>query len=251
MDGDHVDVVLQAVERTGATGRARVSLEEVSDPRAIMEGPAMEPAPSPRRGLRGLLDRATGMAFRLAMRRLTNYASNPTRAFGFLEFESRRSAIDYGAYAQLVDGPDEWSGRSGRALATLSGEPVQSTGPLWLFDLLRGVTEASRVGSETVRGRVCTHFRVSVDMARVSAARPDPTPLPPGSTFEALGAVPVDVWLDDEGLVRRIRFEHRLPMGTFTYSLELYDFGTTASFDWSRLPIFTDLRTRAPIAPAA
>ncbi len=211
----------------------------------------MEPAPAARPGVRGLLDRLTNIAARLWSRRLANYASNPMRADGFLEFTSRRSAIDYGAYAKIVDGPRQWSGRSGRALATLSEDAEEAVGPLWLFELLRGVTEVCRVGSESVRGRSCEHLRASVDIARVSAARPDPTPLPPGSRFEELGALPVEVWLDAEGLVRRIRFQYALPMGAQSYTLELFDFGTTGSVDWSRLPVFKDPRTGAPVGQAA
>lgn len=251
VDGGRLDAIAHAVERTAATGRARVSVEAVTDARPLIDGPEMKLPPSPQPGLRGLLNRATSMIFRLVVGCLANYASAPGRAIGFLEFESRRSAIDYGAYAELVDGSNQWDGRSGRALATLGSDPVQATGPLWLFDLLRGVADASHVGSDTVRGRVCDHVRASVDVARVSAARPDPTPLPPGTTFEALEALPLEVWLDDEGLVRRIRFEYDLPTGARRTSLELFDFGTAASVDWSRLPIFKDPRTGAAVGAAA
>ena len=251
VSGDRVDAVLQAVERTAKIGTARVWLEAVTDARAIMDGPEMEPRPSPQPGLRGLLNRATSTAFRLVMRRLTAYASNPRQAIGFVDFNSRRSAIDYGAYAQIVDGEREWSGRSGRARATLSEEPARGVDPLWLFDLLRGVSEALQLGNETVRGSRCERLRATVDMARVSAARPGPTPLPPGSTFEELGAVPVEVSVDAEAFVRRIRFEYDLPMGGQTYSLELFDFGTNVSLDWSRLPVFKDYRTGEPIGSAA
>lgn len=116
--------------------------------------------------------------------------------------------------------------------------------PLWLFGLLRGVTEATETGTDQVCGRRCRRLRATTDLARVSGAVPDKTPLPPGAWPEELGALPLDLWLDEEGYVRRIGFQHRFfGPDSHTYSLELFEFGTKDRVDWSRLPLLKDPRT--------
>ena len=244
MDGDQADSVAEAVSRTAETAMAKVSLEMISDTSPMLTG--WDPPPERRPGLRGVMSRLFDMAVRLWIKLMMRSADQVRRGDGFIDFSARRCGIDYGAYAELTDGSSRWSGRSGRALATLPPEPAWALSPLWLFDLLRGVTEASEVDSELVRGRRCQHLRASVDLARVSDAVPQHTPLPPGSWFEELRALPVDIWLDDEGYVRRIRFQHRAPGGaSVAYSLELFDFGTKDTVDWSRLPLLKDPRTGA------
>ena len=244
MSGDHADVVAVAVKRTVATGTARVSLESIADTSDWMK--RRDPPPVRRPGLRGVLSRLRDEGFKLWMKQLMKSASQVRRADGLLDFELRRCAIDWGAYAELICGSSEWSGRSGRPIATLPEEPARALSPLWLVDLLRGVTEAFEVGSEPVRGQQCRRLRASFDLARVSAAVPGHTPIPPGFSFEELGALPLDLWLDEEGYVRRIRFENRAPGGASqTYSLDLFDFGTKGALDWSLLPRLKDPRTGA------
>jgi hypothetical protein len=206
-----------------------------------------EPQPAGRPGLPGLWRGMRDKVFKFGMERVLKWDGEVRQAEGFLDLESRRCAIDYGAYAELVHGSNHWSGRSGRALATLPQKPVLALSPLWLFDLLRGVTEAAGLGSESVRGRACQRLRASVDLARVSDQVPSDIPLPPGAFFEELRQLPLELWLDDEGLVRRIRFQHRLFGEAFEKrTLELLDLGTDEAVDWSRLPLLKDPRTGAP-----
>lgn len=208
MDGDEADSVAEAVERTADTGIAKVSLESVSDTAATLEAP--DPHSARRPGLLGFLRHVPFKGFELFTKYLLKLAAQGGPAEGFLDFQARRCAVDYGAFAELIHGSSEWSGRSGRAIATLPEKPVRALSPLWLFDLLRGVTDAAEVDSERVRGRRCRRLRATSDLARVAGATADKTPLPPGAWFEELGALPLDLWLDEEGYVRRIGFQHRL-----------------------------------------
>lgn len=48
---------------------------------------------------------------------------------GVLDLVGRRCMIDYGSYAVLQVGTQEWSGRSGRALDTLPASPPRLTAP--------------------------------------------------------------------------------------------------------------------------
>ena len=245
MAGTAVDAIADAVTRTVAAGPAKVALESVSDSQAWLDRP--EPRPARRPGAAGAAGRVFDKGLEFGLRRALRYGDLPRRADGFLDLEARRCAIDWGAYAETIDGSREWSGRSGRSLSTLPDEPARAPNPLWLFDLLRGVTEAREVGSEIVGGRTCRHLRASADMGRVAEETPDLTALPLGFAYEELGAIPVEVWLDDAGLVRRIDFEARLiGAATQVHSLELSDFGTRQSSDPSRLPLLKDPRTGVP-----
>lgn len=207
---------------------ARLWLGCVSDPgwRELPE----YPPPRHERSVRGLLGRVGEQGFKLMLRQLFAWAGNVRHADGFLDFASRRCAIDHGAYAEIVYGSAQWSGRSGRELATLKERPALAPNPLWLFDLLHGVSEASEAGSEPVRGAPCRRLTARSDLHRLSERLPDDTPLPPGASFEALRALPFEVWIDDAALVRRIRYEQRvLGDASAAYTLELLDFGTKAA----------------------
>jgi hypothetical protein len=97
--------------------------------------------------------------------------------------------------------------------------------------------DIQEVGSEEVRGVETTHYRMTVDLARVAAAAPP-------AQREALQAqidelieksriqdVPTDVWIDEDGLVRRQRLTYENMAfapgvhGDMTMTMELFDFG--------------------------
>jgi hypothetical protein len=78
-------------------------------------------------------------------------------------------------------------------------------GPSRVLEQLRAVGEVEELGSERVRGVETTRYRALV---RPPGAAPDDR------------AVPVDVWIDGDGLVRRLR----AAVGTETVTVELYDF---------------------------
>jgi hypothetical protein len=105
-------------------------------------------------------------------------------------------------------------------------------------DLLASLTAAaSRVrtlGTATLRGVPVTHLRLDVNPAKAV------TQVPPGQRAglrafaTSLGAatIPVDVWLDQQHMVRQVRWSPRLPGGSlapggtrFTQTTDFYDFG--------------------------
>lgn len=243
MDGNQAGSIAEAVKRTAETGTAKLSFE------VSLRGSVLERETRPVRwpgllGLRGLLGYVGAAGWRLFMKYLVKQARQVTTpAAGFVDFQARRCAFDWGAYAELTHGSTQWSGRSGRAIATLPEEPARALRPLWLFDLARGVTEAAEVDTEQLRGQRCRRLRATVDLARVSEAVPDRTPVPGGASFEELRALPLDLWIDEEGYVRRIAFHHRRKVDSQTYTLELFEFGTEDVLDWSRLPLLKDPQT--------
>jgi LppX/LprAFG-like lipoprotein len=84
------------------------------------------------------------------------------------------------------------------------------------------------VGSEDVRGEPTTHYAGTIDLAKVAETAPPDVAeqyrklaqLAPSSK------VPMDVWVGEDGLVHKLRFEQKLSQGSsMTMEEELYDFG--------------------------
>jgi hypothetical protein len=111
----------------------------------------------------------------------------------------------------LVGTSDKWVRMEGEvdddtSLATLS--------PQKLLRLLRNASsETERVGEEDVRGEPTVRYRLVVDCD--------------GAKLDCSTEAPVDVWLADDGVVRRITFED--DDGTSTF--EFFDFGADVQIE--------------------
>ena len=111
--------------------------------------------------------------------------------------------------------------------------------PTQMLMYLRATSgKIKKVGNEDVRGVETTHYHATVDLDKVA----EQAPAKLRKTFRAsirslergLGThtIPVDVWVDDEDLVRRLQ-EH-LPIATggkIDFSVDFYDFGTQVSIN--------------------
>lgn len=149
---------------------------------------------------------------------------------GVLDLSRRRSMVDFGTYAQLQACGQEWMGRCGQPLDTISPDSAHVGSPLWLMDLLGGVTAAGEPDVQELPA--LRHFSATINLADASAAAPDGMPSPAQDRFETLNQLRAEVWLD-ESHVRRIRFVD----GRRAYTLALSDFGIDLyHVDWSRLP---------------
>jgi hypothetical protein len=103
---------------------------------------------------------------------------------------------------------------------------------------LRGVTELEQVGEEEVRGVATTHYRGTIDLRRL--ADEDPALR---KTVEQLidqtgvTRVPVEVWIDGENFVRRLRQSYEDAWAAsgvtmdMTTTTEFYDFGTEVNVE--------------------
>lgn len=117
----------------------------------------------------------------------------------------------------------EWVSFDAGAVAA-GGSPVSPGGmdPRVILDLLHGSGDVETVGTEDVRDVSTTHLRTTVTVddlvARVPADQRDQLQ-PMLDSLEAAGAgiepFPLDVWVDGEGLVRRIQIAYELPAGAF------------------------------------
>jgi hypothetical protein len=105
-------------------------------------------------------------------------------------------------------------------------------------DLLASLTAVSssvtKLGASTVRGVPVTGFRVIIDPAKEAARLPGPERAGFLAFARALGpgAIPVDVWLDGQNLVRRVTLSVRVPGGAgepagtrLAETTDYYDFG--------------------------
>ena len=109
--------------------------------------------------------------------------------------------------------------------------------PTQMLEYLKAASgKIDKVGTEDVRGVETTHYRANVDLDKVA----DQAPAKLRKTFresiqslkQGLGTdkIPVDVWVDDDNLVRRLA-EH-LPIATggkIDFSVDFFDFGTPVS----------------------
>ena len=159
---------------------------------------------------------------------------------GALDNRARRSqlSVDFGAQgtAELVldgsvlyariDGlqhvpplPTPWVSADLETLGELLGDRLGELtewvedGPSRVLEQLRAVGEVEELGPEQVRGVETTRYRALVRLPGAPADR----------------TVPVDVWIDGDGLVRRLRAAHGEPAATVT--LELYDFGADVAIE--------------------
>jgi hypothetical protein len=114
----------------------------------------------------------------------------------------------------------------------LSGQPgVDTSNPTTAIEYLRGVSDSiTEQGTETVRGVRTRRLRAEIDLAKTAerlggAAR---------SRVQALSqlgvdTLPIDVWIDDQGHVRREFFTMDVSQGgqrvKVAMTMELFDFG--------------------------
>jgi hypothetical protein len=114
-----------------------------------------------------------------------------------------------------------------------------NNGPQSALDYLRAVSgEIETVGADEQRGVATTHYRTTVDLAKYATLVPEAQREQIGSMLDelarqtGLSQVPVDVWVGEDGLVRR--FEMTMTMSqpggsqsaSASMTYEMYDYGT-------------------------
>jgi len=115
-------------------------------------------------------------------------------------------------------------------LAELSRSPTDQV------RYLQGVTdELRRIDEEQVAGEQTTHYRATVNLRRVPGQVPRDQRARMRRSIDALikltgtARLPVEVWIDEDGLVRRQRHRQTIVQGgqkmTTTMDMILYDFG--------------------------
>jgi hypothetical protein len=124
-----------------------------------------------------------------------------------------------------------------RTLAAISaGSLPTATDPTQFVDYLRAVgSNATRLGTATIRGIKTTHYRATVDLNRypglVAPSQREAVRHSVGQLEAMLGrdTLPFDVWIDDHSLVRRLDLSFTECVSnvksSFSMTMDLYDYG--------------------------
>jgi len=154
------------------------------------------------------------------------------------------------AVAEQLPGGTSWVRMDLRSPGKAQGfdfsqlEQLTSNDPRKILEYLRAVSgEIETVGAEELRGVETTHYRATVDLRRydtlVPPAKREELKTMLGEIVEqsGIGDVPVDVWVDEFGLVRKLTmaFSATQPgtteSATVSMSFELYDYGKDVEID--------------------
>jgi hypothetical protein len=150
----------------------------------------------------------------------------------------------------------ELSKREGLDLGQI--QSFSDSDPRRTLDYLRVVSgEIRTVGQERVRGVATTHYRAAVDLRKYPDVVPDEQRELVRKATDKLveqlgvGAVPVDVWVDGDGLVRRIalEFDSGAAAGASLATavrMDLYDYGAPVDV---ALPAATEVTDLAALLP--
>lgn len=117
---------------------------------------------------------------------------------------------------------------------------LSQTDPTQVLEYLRAASDdTEEVGEEEVRGVATTRYRMTVDLAKVAEQAPEDARAAIESLVAGTGleTVPVEVWIDADGLVRRLDLDYRgmelAPgeRGDMDLRMELYDYGVGAEVE--------------------
>ncbi|MGH9226664.1 MAG: hypothetical protein ACRD2W_23400, partial [Acidimicrobiales bacterium] len=123
---------------------------------------------------------------------------------------------------------------------------LKSADPAQALAFLKGAaSDVKKVGTETVREASTTHYRGTMNLRDAAAALPAEASKTVDDVAAALGTTTIgaDVWLDDEGRMRKMRFGVDAGGGGAGGSVEfeMYDFGVAADVRMPPAEQVTDL----------
>ncbi len=157
--------------------------------------------------------------------------------------------LNFPLLALLAPGGNEWIKIDLGSDAELAGFDLgrfnELVDPALYLAYLQAASEDTEdLGSEDVSGTETTHYRTTIDLELAL----ETAPASQQSTIQALidagtTLLPADVWIDGDGLVRKISFEFPATdqPGTGSVSMELSDFGVDVTFDTPAADEVTDI----------
>ncbi len=160
---------------------------------------------------------------------------------GYMRFPALDDQLPEGKSWIRADGTDA-SAQGGIDLEEF--EQFAKTDPRELLDALRAVTsDIDVVGTEQLRGVETTHYRAVVDPVELDKLAPSGTQQSSPSLVDqiteqsGLGPVPVDVWIDETGLVRKLSMAFDATDAStsqsseVSMSFELWDYGEAVGIE--------------------
>ncbi len=167
--------------------------------------------------------------------------------FGDMEIVMERFVMymKFPLLQQLQPGMKPWIRFDLRKLAAQQGldlaglQQVNQSDPRQALLYLRAASgPVDEVGEEDVRDVATTHYRMTVDLEKVAKLDPEQRENVE-RVIEQSGVreVPTEVWVDDDGLVRRMKLAYddmrfaAGQRGDMAMTMELYDFGVDADVE--------------------
>jgi hypothetical protein len=104
--------------------------------------------------------------------------------------------------------------------------------PAQVLDLLRASGSVDKVGTEIVNGESTTHYKATIDLATASSKLGPDAQAKVQELIDqgAPSSIPVDVWIGDDGLVRKLTLDetvtHDGQTGGVHLTLNFSDYGT-------------------------
>lgn len=151
------------------------------------------------------------------------------RGGGNVEFEMILAGKSYyyrgGPFADLTVGKKWVRVRDDQAPPDLG-----QNDPGAMLDYLRATSDVTEVGDGSVRGVPTTHYRARIQLDRAAELAPPEAKRrveQAVTRLQSLGVeeIPLEAWVDGEGLVRRITMNWHPQAGSIVMTLELFDFG--------------------------
>jgi hypothetical protein len=139
------------------------------------------------------------------------------------------NVVSSGRYFYFRGGPfTELAG--GKWIRIKDDEPAFELGqndPSQMLEYLHATSEVEVRGEDAVRGVDTTHYEARIQLDRVAErVSPEAAKALEGLTEGAgIKEIPLEVWIDDESLVRRLTMDWHPEDGTIAFELELFDFG--------------------------
>ena len=171
-------------------------------------------------------------------------SSNLSLTFDLEDQEAEIRQIGDVFYVE-IPGADRWIELDATGIAETLGDPsglrsAVGASPNALLDLLAGTEQARRIGTEEIRGETAEHFTANVDVGVAAEATTGESQAALERLSEQLAqtALPLEVWLDDDDRVVRMRIPVILASTPeepepprITTTLELFDFGVDVAIE--------------------
>jgi hypothetical protein len=147
---------------------------------------------------------------------------------------------------------DELGAKSGINYDQLFDQ-AQSNSPTQGLEYLEGLSgDVEKVGDDTVAGAPATHYRASIDYAKVAAKLPD-SAASQRDELSKLGKVPADVWINDDDRVVKMHLvvdagSLGASAGTAELTMEITDFGVPVDVQAPPADQTTDLSSLTDVS---
>jgi hypothetical protein len=133
---------------------------------------------------------------------------------------------------------------------------IGQNNPTQGLDYLNGVADVEEVGSEEVRDTSTTHYSGTLDFDRVAEDLPaeQAEAVRKVSELSGIREAPLDIWIDDDGLPRRMKYSFSNPaattassgLGGMTMTMELFDYGVDVTVQVPPADATVDIQSLMP-----